>query len=148
MRIIFVSLLCLIVIGITSYSYAQWTVSDELDKIPEIILLQLELRDSDGNLITYIEAEQIIGIDSLGLNEFLDNEKYKKFLIKDGKAYEVIHWKGVKEKFSKKHAFSGFELRIPDQNTFKHVLTMRHNSYQTQIGDMLTVYWTVIRPAS
>jgi len=148
MRIIFVSLLCLIVIGITSYSYAQWTVSDELDKIPEIILLQLELRDSDGNLITYIEAEQIIGINPLGLNEFLDNQKYKKFLIKDGKAYEAIQWQGPTEIFSRKHAFSGFDLWIPDQNGFKHVLTMRHNSYQTQLGDILTVYWTVVRPAS
>jgi len=147
MRIIFVSLLCLILIGITSYSYAQFTVVDSYSKVPEV-LLQLELRDSDGNLITYIEAEQIIGINLLEFNEFLDNQKYKKFLIKDGKAYEAIQWQGPTEIFSRKHAFSGFDLWIPDQNGFKHVMTMRHNSYQTQLGDILTVYWTVIRPAS
>ncbi len=147
MRIIFVSLLCLNLIGITSYSYAQVTGVDSQPKGLKI-MLQLELRDSDGNLITYIEAEQIIGVNPLGLNEFLDNQKYKKFLIKDGKAYEAIQWQGPTEIFSRKHAFSGFDLWIPDQNGFKNVLTMRHNTYQTQLGDILTVYWTVVRPAS
>ncbi len=146
MRIIFVSLLCLILIGITSYSYAQVTGVDSQPKGLKI-MLQLELRDSDGNLITYIEAEQIIGINPLGLNEFLDNQKYKKFLIKDGKAYEIIQWQGQTEKL-KKHAYSQFDLWKSGQDGFERILTVRHNSYQTQHGDTLTVYWTIVRPAS
>ena len=111
-------------------------------------MLQLELRDSDENFITYIEAEQIILIYPLELNEFLDNQNYKKFLIKDDKVYEIIQWQGKTEKFVKQHAYSQFDLWIPEQNEFKSVLTVRHNSYQTQPGDTLTVYWTIIRPAS
>jgi len=146
-KIILISLLCLVLIGITSYSYAQYTLVDSHTKVPEV-MLQLELRDSDENFITYIEAEQIILIYPLELNEFLDNQNYKKFLIKDGKVYEMIQWQGQTEKFNKKHAFSQFDLWMPDQNGFNRVLTVRHNSYQTQPGDTLTVYWTIIRPAS
>jgi len=147
MKIILISLLFLILIGITSYSYAQYTLVDSHTKVPEV-MLQLELRDSDGNFITYVEAKQIILIYPSELNEFLDNQNYKEFLIKDGKAYEIIQWQGQTEKFGKKHAYSQFDLWMPEQNEFKRVLTVRHNSYQTQPGDTLTVYWTIIRPAS
>ena len=147
MKIILISLLCLVLIGITSYSYAHYTTVGPHTKVPEV-MLQLELRDSDENFITYIEAKQIILIFPLELNEFLDNQGHHKFLIKDGKVYEVIQWQGQTEKFDKKHAYSQFDLWMPEQNEFKSVLTVRHNSYQTQPGDTLTVYWTIIRPAS
>ena len=147
MKIILISLLCLFLIGISSYSYAQYTVVDSHTKVPEVIL-QLELRDSDGNFLTYIETEQIIVIYPLELNKFLDNKIPKEFLIKDGKSYELIQWQGQTEKFDTQHAYSQFSLWVPEQNLFREVLVLRHNSYQTQPGDTLTVYWTIIRPAS
>ncbi len=146
MKIIVISLLLLFLIGISSYSYAQYTEPDSHTKVPEV-MLQLELRDSDGNFLTYIEAKQIIVIYPLELNEFLDKQN-KEFLIKDGKAYEVIQWQGKTEKFNKQHAWSQFDLWVPGENEFKKVLTVRHNSYQTQPGDTVTVYWTIIRPTS
>ncbi len=146
MKIILIFLLCLISIGVTSFSFAQFVAVDSHTKVPEV-MLQLELRDSDENFITYIEAKQIIAIDHLGLNEFLDNQNYKKFLIKDGKAYEIIQWQGQTEKL-KKHAYSQFDLWKSGQDGFERILTVRHNSYQTQHGDTLTVYWTIVRPAS
>ncbi len=146
MKIILISLLLLFLIGISSYSYAQYTEVDSHTKIPEV-MLQLELRDSDGNFLTYIEAKQIIVIYPLELNEFLDKQ-HKEFLIKDGKAFEVIQWQGRTEKFNKQHAWSQFDLWVNDEGKFKKVLVVRHNSYQTQPGDTVTVYWTIIRPAS
>jgi len=147
MKIILISLLCLILIGITSYSYAQGVfLVDSHTKVPEV-MLQLELRDSDGNLVSYIEATQVIAIDPLKLNEFLDGINYKEFLIKNGKAYEKIQWQGITEKL-KKHTYSQFNLWVYDQNELKMVLSVRHNSYQAQPGDTLTIYWTIIRPAS
>jgi len=96
-------------IGISSYSYAQYTVVDSHSKVPEV-MLQLELRDSDGNFLTYIEAKQIIVIYPLKLNEFLDKQNHKEFLIKDDKTYEIIQWQGKTEKFGKQHAYSQFIL--------------------------------------
>ena len=146
MKIIVISLLLLFLIGISSYSYAQWTEVDSHTKVPEV-MLQLELRDSDGNFLTYIEAKQITQIDPFLLNEFLDKQN-KEFLIKDGKSYEVIQWQGRTEKFNKQHAWSQFNLWVHDEGKLKKVLVIRHNSYQTQPGDTITVYWTIIRPAS
>jgi len=146
MKIILISLLCLILIGITSYSYAQFIPVYSQTNLPEV-MLQLVIRDHDGNFITYIEAKQIIQIDHLKLNEFLDDIKYKKFLVKDGKAYEIIQWQGHTEKL-KKHAYSQYDLWKLEQDGFKKILTVRHNSYQAQPGDTLTIYWTIIRPAS
>ncbi len=80
MKIIVISLLLLFLIGISSYSYAQYTEPDSHTKVPEV-MLQLELRDSDENFLTYIEAKQIIVIYPLELNEFLDKQN-KEFLIK------------------------------------------------------------------
>jgi len=145
-KIILISLLCLFLIGISSYSYAQYTVVDSHTKVPEVIL-QLELRDLDGNFLTYIETEQVIVIYPLELNKFLDNQIPKEFLIKDDKSYELIQWQGQTEKFDTQHAYSQFSLWVPEQNLFREVLVLRHNSYQTQPGDTLTVYWTIIRPA-
>ena len=147
MKIIVISLLLLFLIGISSYSYAQYTQVDSHTKIPEV-MLQLELRDSDGNFLTYIEAKQIIVIYPLKLNEFLDKQNHKEFLIKDDKTYEIIQWQGKTEKYGEQNVYSQSNLWAYQQDEFKSVLTVRHNSFQTQPGDTLTVYWTIIRPAS
>ena len=147
MKIIFVSILCLILIGITSYSHAQYTEVDSNTKVPEV-MLQLVLRDSDGNFLTYIEGKQIITFYPLELNEFLDNQNYKKFLVKDGITYEIIQWQAPTETFTGPATYSQFTLWELDNEQFKIALTIRHNSYQTQPGDTITVYWTVIRPAN
>ena len=147
MKIILISLLCLILIGITSYSYAQGVfLVDSHTKVPEV-MLQLELRDSDGNLVSYIEAKQIIAINHVVLNKFLDNQNQKKLLIKDGKAYEKIQWQGPIEKFSKKHTYSGLILWSYEDGNEK-AMYVRYNSFQSQPGDTLTVYWTIVRPVS
>jgi len=147
MKIIIISVLCLFFIGISSYSFAQYTEPDLNTKLPEV-MLQLELRDSDGNFITYIEAVQIIVIYPLELNEFLDNQNNKEFLIKDDKAYEKIQWQARTEKFTKQHAWSQFNLYSYVQDKVIPVLTVRHNSYQSQPGDIIKVYWTIVRPVS
>ena len=76
MKLIIVTLFCLMFMGIAATSYAQYTVVSSDTKIPEV-MLQLELRDSNGHLITYVEAKQIIVIDPLRLNTFLENQKFR-----------------------------------------------------------------------
>ena len=149
MKIILISLFCLFLIGITSYSYAQYYAYVSAGtKVPEV-MLQLVMRDSEGNLITYIEAEQILEFYPDRLKKFLDNLNYKEFLIKDGKAYEKFHWQGNTENFDKQHVWNQFNLWTTDQSgTPVVVLVVRHNGYQSQPGDTILVYWTVVRPAS
>jgi len=149
MKIILFSLLCLILIGMISYSYAQYTIVDRNTKLPEV-MLQLELRDSNGGLIAYIESEQIIGISPLELNRFLDNQNQtrKEFLVIDDKKYESQQWEIRGDAYVEQLAYSGTRLLDIYQNEFETLLFMRHDSFQTQPGDTVRIFWTVIRPAS
>jgi len=151
MKIVIFSLLCLILIGMTSYSYAQYTSVKENAtlQLPEV-MLQLELRDSNGGLLTYIETDQILVISPLELNSFLDNLNgtRKEFFIKDDKKYESQQWEIKGVTFDKRHAWSATRLIDVIENTFVTLLQIRHDSYQTQPGDTVRIFWTVIRPVS
>jgi len=147
MKIILFSLLCLILIGMTSYSYAQFTMVDKNTRLPEV-LLQIEVRDSNGSLIAYIETERVAEISTLALNNYLDiqNQTLKEFLIKDDKKYELHQWETVSETRDEKLAYSSSMLLTRIQNELVLLLSMSYDSYQTQPGDTVRNFWTIIRP--
>jgi len=149
MKIVLFSLLCLILMGITSYSYAQQTPDEKNTELPTKIMLQLELRDSNGNLALYIEADQILAIFTPEINRFLDSQNItsKEFLI-EGDKYEVYQWEQSNQTFNTKSAYSTTRLLTVYQDEFLKPIIMRHDSIQTQPGDTLRIFWTVIRPAS
>jgi len=149
MKIILFSLLCVILIGITSYSHAQYLEAEEDTELVEVIV-QLELRDSNGNLLSYIEADQIIGISPFELNRFLDNlnNTRKEFFTKDDQKYEIQQWEKANEQFGKNLALSVTHLRDIYQNEYVIIINMRHDSFQAEPGDTLRVFWTIIRPVS
>ena len=149
MKIVLFSLLCLFLIGMTSYSYAQNTPDDENTELPEV-LLQIVLRDSNGSLVAYIETDQFISISPLELNRFLDNQTQtrKEFFIKDDKKYESHIWEVKNEKYNKQHTYAATNLLDTYQNEFVELFRMRHDSFQVQPGDTAKLFWTVIRPAS
>jgi len=164
MKILLFSLLCLILIGMTSYSYAaegdegdfmigdveKWIVPDRNTKIDIEVMLQLELRDSNGGLVAYIEADQIIGYAPLELNKWLDaqNQTRKEFFIKDDKKYESQRWEIKGDEYTEKLAYSLTRLIEVYQHELVTLVQIRHDSFQTQPGDTVRIYWTMIRPAS
>lgn len=150
MKIVLFSLLWLILMGITSYSYAEWIeYPDKNSELPEVIL-QLELRDSNGYLVSYIETDQIIGLNPLELNKFLDNlnDTSEEFFIKDDKKYEIKQWEQRRDRYDRKLAFSGTTLVDIYQNEFLPLLLIRHDSFQSYPDDILRIFWTFIRPVS
>ena len=150
MKIILFSLLCLILIGMTSYSYAQWTTQfNETMILPEVVF-QSELRDSNGNLIAYIETEQIVGIDPFKLNYFLDNQTttYKNSFTKDGTKYETQQWEVVEDKFSQKLGYSTTRLIDIYQHDITPLIIVLHDTFQTEPGDVLRIFWTITRSVS
>jgi len=151
MKIGLFSLICLTLIGMISYSYSQLTVDipNTNIKIPEV-LLQVELRDSNGNLVAYIETTQILAISPSELNIFLDNQKHthKEFFTKDGKKYESQQFESTSETYDKKRSISQISIvDIADKEPVL-LLQMRYDSYQTQPGDTVRNFWTIIRPAN
>jgi len=149
MKIVLFSLLCLILIGMTSYYYTQFTVVDKNVKLPEA-MLQIEVRDSNGSLIAYIETERIGEIYPVALNIFLDyqNETHKEFFIKDNKKYERQQFETARETRDGKFAYSSSTLQTEIQNELLPLLRMSYDSYQTQPGDTVRNFWTIIRPVS
>ena len=149
MKIVLFSILCLFLIGMTSYSYAQWTIVNVTAISPEVFL-QSELRDSNGSLIAYVKTEQVIGINPSLLTSFLDNQNQtnKEFIIKDDKKYESHHWEVRSDKFNQKLAYSTTRLIDIHQNELAPLIIMLHDSFQTEPGDVLRLFWKVIRPAS
>lgn len=108
------------------------------------VILQLQLQNSEGQLVSYIEATQIISINPFLLNQYLDT-KQSQIIKKDNQNFELIHWQGQTEKIYNFHAMSRFDLWVPRANDFVSSLSILHNSYQVEPGDTITVYWTIIR---
>jgi len=147
MKIILFSLLCLILIGMISYSYAQFTVVDKNTRLPEV-LLQIEVRDSNGSLVAYIETERIAKISNLELNMYLDiqNQTHIEFLIKDDKKYELQQFQTTMKTHDEKLAYSSTSLVTVIQNELVTLLLMSYDTYLSQPGDTVRHFWTIIRP--
>jgi len=133
----------------TSYSYAQFIIVNQTTILPEV-RMQSELRDSNGSFVAYIESEQIIGINFSLFYKFLDNQNQtsKEFFIKDDKKYELQQWEVKGDVYTEKLAYAATRLLDLYQNEIATLVQMRHDSYQTQPGDTIRQFWTVIRPAS
>jgi hypothetical protein len=110
------------------------------------VMLQLIVRDSEGRLITYVQADQIIGIDPTVLDQYLDDRQNKKIITLDGKSHELVQWQGRTETIDKTHAMTVFTLYGLVDDTYQIALEILHNSYQVNPGDTVTVYWNVLRP--
>lgn len=126
---------------------SYFAAADLADERTPKVLLQLQHRDSDGNLISYVEGTKIVFIKPDKLDEFLDKLPNKKIVQKDGKSFELIQWIGPDEKFNRVHSYSGYQLRVlPVNGKYQTVLMILHDAYQTKPGDTASVRWTVMRP--
>ncbi len=123
--------------------YLDDVEAEEKDR-PEVIL-QLQLRNSEGQLVSYIEGTQINSINPFLLDQYLDT-KPSQIIEKDNQSFELIQWQGQTEKINNFHSMSIFILWVPRVNDFGVALGIIHDAYQVEPGDTLTVYWTVIRP--
>ena len=149
MKIVLFSLLFLIFIGMASYSYAQFIIPDENTELQ--ILLQLELRDNDDNLVAYIESNQLLGYRSFELDRFLDsiqNKTMNEYFTKDNKKYEIMQWEKIRISAANELAYSVTTLLDNYQNEYIILLSMRHDSFQTEYADKIRTFWTVIRPVN
>ena len=108
--------------------------------LPEISL-QIQHRNSDGVLVTYIEPSIFYLRNVNMIHEFLDAQENKTIIIIDGKSYEQI-----------KFEFEGYFTTSGNQRSGYNigweglqVLNARHNGYITEAGDTITASWKIIR---
>jgi len=141
MNVLKISLIFSIIFGSGGF-YLDNVEAEEKD-LPEV-LLQLQIRNSEGQLVSYIEGTQIIRINSFLLNQYLDT-KPSQIIEKDHQKFELIQWQGSTEKINNFHSMALYKLWVPHANDFVRALSIIHDAYQVEPGDTLTVYWTVIR---
>ncbi len=113
-----------------------------LPKDPSLpqINLQLVLRNSEGQLVSYYETDYAI-IHSLDLtHQFLDSVDNKISFVKDGKTYERIQWQKT-EYFDGTYQLNIYALMYNGYST----LFMYHGTYFSEPGDTITVSWYIIR---
>jgi len=134
---IFVFILGFILIG---NSYGQRAIAPSEDpSLPEVSL-QLQLRNSEGHLVTYLEPTVMYITNLRMVHEFLDTIENKTIIEKNGEIFELIQYDS-KAFFSKTKQIATYGLVY--KNTF--VLLFRHDGYLTSPGDTLYVSWKITR---
>jgi len=100
----------------------------------------MQLRNSEGQLITYIEPTTMYILNLQRVHEFLDTKENKEIIEKDGKMFEVIQYE-QKFSFIETKQIATFGMHYKDG----FVLLFRHDGYLTAPGDTLDVSWKIVR---
>lgn len=143
MRNLVVCLFVLVCIASIGNSYAQ-TPQNNL-----VIFAQIEIQDSSGNLVSYLEAPQITVLDMAKLNLLLDQNSpvfQKSFISNGNQKFEIIKATDIVIHPSAT-IVSQNTISASNGKTTEVLAIANHDGYPVVKGDKVTVYWTIIRPA-
>ena len=104
------------------------------------ITVQIQVRNSDGVLVTYIEPTNFYLSNMYLIHKYLDEKENKSTVIIDGKSYEQFEFEfnHVDRSRSQKASYSLW------QDGFG-VLTTRYNGFIGEPGDLQKISWKIIR---
>ena len=144
--IILTGLFFLVMISLTNYSQAYQTdIKDGL-----FIFVQTTIRNSDGQLVTYLESSKFTDINLELLGTFLDYEASRgndPIVTINGEEYQVI--RRVQSKtFPSEDLVASTILSDTLDGKLTMLARFAHDGYPVSPGDTLESMWTFIRPAS
>ena len=144
--IILASLFFLIIISLTNYSQAyQTNIEDGL-----FIFVQSTIRNSDGQLVTYLESSKFTDLNLELLVTFLDFESSRAddpIVTINGEEYQVI--RRVQSKtFPREDLVASTILSDTVDGKLTMLARFAHDGYPVSAGDTLESMWTFIRPVS
>jgi len=146
MKLLIILLFTAVFFTTVELSYSKLVFTEHIQDPPKV-LLQLILRNSDGQLVSYIEGTNILQIDPVLLNKHLDSLSSNKTITIDGKNYELFQWEARSETFSKTHSMGLYILKVLSiDDKYKSAMLINHEAYQVEPGDTISVYWTIFRP--
>ena len=142
MKFLIISLIILLSFSVGFVGVVQ---GQNLDQYPSLIevSLQIQLRDSDGQLVAYYEPTRIWIPDSKLAHEYLDTKDNKSIISKDGRNLEVIMWE-------QSESYRGGELETAfgfSKGGDLAVIAFS-DGYLTEPGDISSQFWKVVRPVS
>lgn len=144
MKSFLILVLFLIIISLTSFSYAQTQTSLE-DGL--FINVQTELRNSDGQLITYLESSKFTDLNVSALNDFLDFEASvgNDPIIKiDDKKYQIIQ-RTRTILFDSDTVFGSTNIFDTIDGQKVPLARFAHDGFPVVSGDSLKSTWTFVR---
>ena len=129
----------------SSFALLQTEIGDDV-----FIFVQTSLRNSDGQLIVYLESIKFTNLNSSALDSFLDFEASRgndPIVTIDEKQFQIIR-RVQTQLFDSEGLVASTNLF--DNVNGKPVLLARfaHDGYTTISGDSLESIWTFIRPIS
>ena len=126
---------------------ADHTFDTSIEEGQIYIIIQIQIRDSNGHLVGYIETDRITVNDleflSGILDELSENPKNTKIITIDGKKYEVI----VEEHHARYSADFPLSMSNITTNDDKIVVYANYDGSPIGKGDLVITTWTMIRPA-
>ncbi len=142
MKFLIISLIILLSFSVGFVGVTQGAILKDDPSFVEISL-QIQLRDSDGQLVAYYEPTRIWVPDSKLAHEYLDTKENKLIISKDGRNLEVIMWE-------QSESYRGGELETAF-GFFKDgkLATVDFvDGFFTEPGDTSSQFWKVVRPVS
>ena len=140
------SLFFLVVISSINYTFAYQT--DLKDGL--FIFVQTTIRNSDGQLVTYLESSKFTDLNLEKLGPFLDFEASRgndPIITIDGNEYQVI--RRVQSKtFASEDLVASTILSDNQEGKLTMLARFAHDGYPVTQGDTLESMWTFIRPVS
>ena len=125
---------------------ADHTFETSIEEGQIYIIVQIQIRDSNQNLVGYIETDRITVQNLEELSEILDdmstNPKNTKIITIDDKKYQVI----VVEDDAK-HLFDAFLSISHITNDGESIVYVNYDGFQIRAGDVVITTWTMVRPA-
>jgi len=144
--IILVGLFFLVMISLTNHTQAYQTdIEDGL-----FIFVQTTIRNSDGQLVTYLESSKFTDLNLELLGLFLDFEASRgndPIVTINGEEYQVIRRVQTKT-FSSGDLVASTILSDTIDGKLTMLARFAHDGYPVSPGDTLESMWTFIRPAS
>ncbi len=144
--IILASLFFLIIVSLTNYTHAYQTeIEGGL-----FIFVQSTIRNSDGQLVTYLESSKFTDLNLEQLESFLDFEASRgndPIVTINEKEYQVI--RRVQSKtFPSEDLVASTILSDTIDGKLTMLARFAHDGYPVSAGDTLESMWTFIRLAS
>jgi hypothetical protein len=130
-----------IVIFVAFTNYSTFALYEQPKDVQ--LFLQIQVRDSDGTLITYIEGKpRIFNLEKV--SQYLESISQKSTFVKNGKTYEIFR-SNSESSFSQTNTMGGYFIRFPINGIDTNVMYMDHGSYHVKQGDIIKAYFTLIR---
>ena len=135
-------------VAISSINYTSAYQTDIKDGL--FIFVQTTIRNSDGQLVTYLESSKFTDLNLEKLGPFLDFEASRgndPIITIDGNEYQVI--RRVQSKtFASEDLVASTILSDNQEGKLTMIARFAHDGYPVTQGDTLESMWTFIRSVS